>query len=350
MTQTHGRKRRIRLAQITIAVSVAAVVSQALDSSVAPGGSTQEAGAADTRVIGPLSPPSGAWFGVMANADRTNSIGTEREVDNLESEIGRPFDIDHRFFPFGNSFGELSMVKWDLANGRIPMITLGPGDAQDIANGQRDGYLREQAQKIAVLDGKVFFRFFHEMDGDNHKALAHSPTTFINAWRRVHNIFEDAGADNAVWVWCPTSWGFDELADSPRPQEFYPGDSYVDWVAADAYNWFPKRDDSRWRSLRTRLVPFYDWAITKQKPIMVAEYGVMEDTGQPPEYPNAHPGRKAFWIESVQVNLPAKMPAIQAVIYYDTARVYPWNVRSSDSSINAFRTMANSSWFNPKGR
>lgn len=286
----------------------------------------------------------------MANADRTNSIGTEREVGNLESEIGRPFDIDHRFFPFGNSFGDLSMVKWDLANGRIPMITLGPGDAQDIANGQRDTYLRDQAEKIAGLSGKVFFRFFHEMDGDNHKSLAHSPSTFISAWRRVHGIFDRAGADNAVFVWCPTAWGFDELADSPRPQEFYPGDRYVDWVAADAYNWFPKRADSRWRSLRHRLEPFYEWAITKQKPIMVAEYGVMEDTGQPPEYPNAHPGRKAYWLASIQANIPQKMPAIQAIVYYDTERTYPWNVRSSDSSIAAFRTMANSSWFNPKGR
>src|SRR5204863_5267335 len=131
-----------------------------------------------------------------------------------------------------------------------------------------------------------FLRFFHEFDGDYRRPVVHSAADFIAAWRHVHDVFVAEGATNVAWVWCPTAWKF--ISRNPWPPHYYPGNRYVDWIAADGYNWYPARSGSTWRSFRAVFADFYAWASGKGKPIMVAENGVQEDP--------ARRRRKANWI------------------------------------------------------
>ena len=67
--------------------------------------------------------------------------------------------------------------------------------------------------------------------GRSHGASAGSttmPSTFVAAWRHVHDLFEEEGATNVRFLWsvgrkaCPR--GCDPYS------EFYPGDAYVDYL------------------------------------------------------------------------------------------------------------------------
>src|SRR5437867_5422507 len=190
------------------------------------------------RPAGPLSPPSGAWFGAYVNPNKTNPGGSKAEVNALESSLGRTLDVDNRFYDYAAPI-TTGLESWDLQHGRIPMITWGAHDTRALASGSQDAWIRSQARDIAALGQPVFLRFFHEFDSDYRASIVYSPADFIAAWRHVHDLFDQERATNVVWVWCPTSWTF--ISKTPWPPDYYPGDAYVDWVAADGYNWYPGR-------------------------------------------------------------------------------------------------------------
>jgi hypothetical protein len=313
---------------------IAALVLSASVIAIAPG----TAQAAD-RVLGPLSPPSGTWFGATVNYDLTNPGGAMPEVTARETFLGRRYDIVNRFYNWTQTF-PTSLESWDVANGRIPMLTWCCRDTRQITSGSQDAVIRAAADRMAAFGSPIFLRFFHEMDGDRRAGTVHTPQDFINAWRHVHDIFVQRGATNVVWVWCPTSYKF--ITRSPWPPNYYPGDAYVDWIAADGYSWYPITGG--WRSWTQIFQAFYDWASTQSKPIMIAENGVLEDP--------AVSGRKAAWITDSQNVLKNRYPLIQAVLYFDVPLnsggvTYNWQLNTSQSAMNAYRTMSADPYFNP---
>lgn len=302
------------------------------------------------RAAGPLTPPAGTtWFGAMTNPERSSPDGTRFEVENLEAEIGRKLDIDHRFYPYDEPFNYLWDVRWDLQENRIPMVTWGAHDTWQLVDGSQDAWIRSQAQALKAVGGQFFLRFYHEPDADYRREQVHSPWAYIQAWRYVHNIFQEVGATNVAWVWCPTAWKFTQPDNDQQPPDFYPGGNYVDWIAADGYNWAPEKAGAEWRSFEEAFKKFYDWAITKDKPLMAAEYGVQEDTATP------DPVRKGQWIDAARNVLKTRMSGFQAVVYFDTTMdrgkyKYVWNIRSSTASITRWAAMANDARFNPLKR
>ena len=302
------------------------------------------AGAA-ARPVGPLSPASGAWFGATVNPDRGDGVGGGMgEIGARESFLGRRYDIINRFYAFDEAIPN-SLESWDVSMGRIPMITWGAGaDTIELARGDHDPWLRQQADRLAAFGEPIFLRYYHEMEAGYRSSEVHSAADMIAAWRHVHEIFQARGATNVVWVWCPTAWSF--VTRSPWPPNYYPGDAYVDWIAADGYNWYP-RPGSQWRSFTQVFDPFYDWASTKTKPIMIAENGVMEDPAQA--------ARKAAWITSSRDLLPSAYPMIEAILYFDTQMTrngftHTWPVDTSQNAYNAYRAMGVDPYFNPRHR
>ena len=218
---------------------------------------------AASRPIGPLSPASGAWFGGSVNQLNDGVNGGQAEVTARETFLGRRYDIIDRFYGY-NAAVPTSLESWDVSMGRIPMITWGaPEDTIRLASGVDDSWLIAQANRFAAFGSPIFLRFFHEMDGDYRRTYVHSAQDFIAAWRHVHDIFVQHGATNVVWIWCPTAWKF---TTGSTPQTYYPGDSYVDWIAADGYSWYPVTGG--WRTWTQIFQAFYDWASTMNKPII----------------------------------------------------------------------------------
>jgi hypothetical protein len=316
-------------------LAAAAIVALAAGAMLATPTASQAAG----RPVGPLSPDSGVLFGAMTNENRATPDGTVAEVSALESQIGRKLAIDHRFYTYKEAFFPkdpavgMSDEAWDWANGRYSMITWGATDTYSYENGSQDAWVTAQAQRMAAFGHPIFLRFYHEPDGDYRKNQVHSAADYIAAWRHVHDLFLAAGATNVVWVWCPTAWKFN--VKNPTPPSYYPGGDVVDWIAADGYNWNPAKPNTKWRSFAQVFQKFYNWAITMNKPIMAAEYGVMED----PTYTAGN--RKAQWFNDMVTTLQTTMTQFQAVLYFDTTMVkggitYQWDLDSSTQALNAW--------------
>ena len=172
------------------------------------------------------------------------------------------------------------------------------------------------------------------------------PGVFKAAWNRIVRLFRARGANNASFVWCPNAWG----VDINRAEQWYPDPSTVDWICADAYNWYPKKPGSRWTSFEKTFHAWYSWASTKGKPLMIGEIGVQEDPRSP--------GRKAQWIREMATVLPRRMPKVRAVVYFDHRTnsysepgiYYDWRLTSSSSAHAAWRGVARSSYFRPRHR
>ena len=80
--------------------------------------------------------------------------------------------------------------------------------------------------------------------------------------------------------------------------------------------------------------PFYDWLGAHghaNKPFMLAEYGTVDDPGQP--------GRKATWFNR-QVSQMANFPNLKALVYFDRNQDCDWRVSSGPGSLGAYRALS----------
>jgi beta-mannanase len=284
------------------------------------------------RAFPPASPqsdvaltPKAAWLGASAQpSGRPTRAAQQRAVLELERRIGRRLAIDHTSVPFGAQLGW--RPAWDVAMGRIPLLTIGNGaSTTEVAQGRHDVYLRQLAEGVRALGKPVFVRYAHRMDDPANRGWVGSPESFRAAWARVRELF--AGLP-ASFVWAPTADAFaGDTAD-----RFYPGDGQVDWVAADGYNGAGCRDGAAWRELSDIFGDFYVWGSSRGKPLMIGETGSVEDA--------ADPARKAAWLDNAARDLAADMPNVQALVYFDAGRACDYRVASSARSLAAFKRLA----------
>jgi len=112
----------------------------------------------------------------------------------------------------------------------------------------------------------------------------------------------------------------------------------IDWIAADGYNWFGCLS-STWRPFSDVFADFVAWATPHRRPLMVAEWGSLEDP--------ATPGRKAAWIDAAGAAI-HRWPQLRAVLYWNaTGREgrCPFTLNSSPSAIAAMRALAGQEYF-----
>lgn len=290
-----------------------------------------------------LVPSAGDLFGawVQPPADSFDASGEEAAVRNLEQVIGRKLAIDQVYVRWGAPM-PVQVAGWDLRQGIIPMISWAGAPTNRIAAGDYDVQIRAAARQVRALRGPVMIRWFAEMDDKSNLSDAVSPASFIAAWRHIHRIFASVGATNVLWVWCPSGFDF----KTGHAQLFYPGNAYVDWIGADGYNWAPSVPNAPWNSFGTIFSAFYQWGASSGKPLLIGEFGVLED----------HPGEKAAWFAQTASELRTQFPAIRAVVYFDSqttartsgSRLYNWKVTSSPSALRAFRAFATDPYFSAR--
>jgi len=123
------------------------------------------------------------------------------------------------------------------------MITVHAGGSswRQVANAQPGSALYNDivrwAQTIKARGGRVMVAFNHEPEAaaGGYRGTA---AEFIAAWRHVHSIFDKQGASNVEWTLQMTAYAFRVGSGDARSiSRWYPGDSWVDNVGADAYNW-----------------------------------------------------------------------------------------------------------------
>lgn len=255
----------------------------------------------------------------------------EGAIATLDRQIGRKLAIDNLFVRWNHQL-PVRVARWDQSQGITPMISWSGAPTHLISAGTYDSMIRADAVALRALHRPVMLRWFAEMDGTAKHSLAESPGHFIAAWRHVHDIFTRVGASNVTWVWCPNAFHF---ADGVS-QAYYPGNSYVGWVCADGYNWAPGRPRASWVSIAHIFAAFYRWGLSARKPMMIGEFGVMERAA----------GQKAAWFRQADVQLRTQLPAIKAVVYFNSVDSgMNWRVTSSSTALAAFRAFARDPYF-----
>ncbi|RYD03591.1 hypothetical protein N752_19480 [Desulforamulus aquiferis] len=149
----------------------------------------------------------------------------------------------------------------------------------------------------------------------------------MEAWQRIHHIFEEQGADNAIFVWNPHDRSFPDFKWN-APELYYPGDGYVDWVGLTCYNNGTSYPYETWRGFNEMYIPIYQEYLAKypNKPFMITEFSS-----------NELGGNKSQWIKEALGSM-SHYPNIRIAVWYDQTdgkRLY--RIDSTAAAKEAFR-------------
>jgi beta-mannanase len=189
------------------------------------------------------------------------------------------------------------------------------------------------ARTIKARSGTILFAFHHEPEASGNTGYG-SASDYIAAYRRVVNIFRQQGVSNVEYTWQMTSWAFATSSSDRRyAAKWYPGDSYVNNVGTDPYNWYNCGPGSgRWESLKTVMDPSLAFARAHGKKLVVAEFASQADSARRPD-----------WLRAVKQYFIANRDTIRAVFYFhynDPGHTdCHWRLTTSNE-LSAMRSMA----------
>ncbi len=265
----------------------------------------------------------------------------------FESHAGKKVSILH--------YGQPPMWEQQFASGpaniitgrgAIPMMDMSSKSVPlaDIAAGKYDSSITSWAQSVKAWGKPFFFRWNWEMNGTWFSWGAQakqSPSTYVAAWKHIHDVVNAQGATNVTWVWCPNT----TFTGSTPLSQLYPGGSYVDWTCVDGYNSGTSggKADS-WRSFSTVIQPTYNelLSIASTKPIMIGETASNEGGGT-----------KSAWVsDTLSSQLPVNFPKVKAFVWfnwpiYENGVNQQWPIESSQASQDAFKAAISSAYYAP---
>jgi Glycosyl hydrolase family 26 len=171
---------------------------------------------------------------------------------------------------------------WD--QGYTPFINLYANvSAYAIASGSLDDTILAWATAYAEYarqgNRTAFLAPLYEMNG-NWYPYSGNPANFISAYRRIVNLFVQAGvpSEAMLWVFAPNGWS---KSGMPGFEEYYPGDAYVDAVGLSSYNYGYLPDNyPRWSTAQEIYGPYLDRirVMAPNKPIIIAQTGTTAET------------------------------------------------------------------------
>ena len=312
--------RRLRGKALVVVASAALALSVASCS----GGSGSDADRPGADRHCPLSsravPACGILWGVSTRPP------TLQQLTTVETSVGRPFDFVYRYHDLNDVIPDAQERK-EVAQGRLLHIAIAARDFgessragfswADVARGKFDKALSAQARGIASLKVPVFLTFEQEANQKTKLGVVGNAADFRAAWRHLHDLYQAAGATNAVWTWVMTG----SAKNLARAASLWPGNDVVDWISWNVYNQSGCHsgsvDESKYKSFAQELRPFYDFVkkrgpsigMDPHKPMMISETGSVK-------YIN-DPQLTADWYASIAPTL-RRFPQVKAVAFWDS--------------------------------
>ena len=227
-------------------------------------------------------------------------------------------------------YGAIPVLSWSSASTPAE-VSLPDFQLSDVIGGAYDAYIRQFAAEAAAWEHPFFLRYDWEMNGNwfpwSEGVNGNKPGEFVAAWHHVHDLFREAGATNATWVWCP-------YADSSHRykslKRYWPGAAYVDWTCLDGYN-FSKTpvNPHPWMSFDDIFAPSYRTIVRRiapKKPMLIGETAS-----------NGIGNGKADWISRMFSALPSDYGRVRGLIWFDQMdRGINWPLETSRAVTRSF--------------
>lgn len=269
----------------------------------------------------------GALFGAYVSPDVATDDGRVAAITRFEGALHRRLAVIQTYHKWTAPF-PTPIDRYIVDRGSVLLLSWAGAPPAEVLDGRYDDMIRERATSLKALKGPILLRWRWEMNRPNLRGEIPSPSQYVAAWKHVRSVFDEVGADNVDWVWCPLANGF-EATDGPS---YYPGDDQVDWLCADAYTHDPTT------ALSTVLDPFLAWAKGHDRPIIIGEFGTHQ----------GGPGARAAWLEDAMRRFEAD-PQIKAVAYYESANAPAgrYDVSTEPTALEAMRRLTAERWWNP---
>lgn len=216
-------------------------------------------------------------------------------VDKFAQDIGTQPDLVSYYSDWLEAF-QVGFVKSAADHGALTVVQMDPKtqaganvQLTSIANGQYDSYLRSYAAAVRAFGGKVVLSFGHEMNGNWYSwGYQHAfSAAFVAAWRHIVTVFRSVGAQNVIWLW--TVNVISQSPYIPVPNRWWPGSSYVTWVAIDGYYYLPTQDFAQVFGPTIAAVR----SLT-QDPMLLGETGAAPGAGQAAKINDLFAGTRAY--------------------------------------------------------
>ncbi|MFK0229871.1 glycoside hydrolase family 26 protein [Streptomyces sp. NPDC090303] len=277
-----------------------------------------------TTVAGPaaaaptLIHPQRKYLGVF----REGAPSSMRPVEEFGQLTGKQPNLVLYYAGWGDGF-HASGVRNAWNRGALTVVSWEPHGTTlaAVARGDSDAYVRRYAAAVRTLGIPVAISFADEMNGDweDWGTTSATPEEFVAAWRRVHRIFDEAGADRVIWTWSPNITN--AIGDSVRLADYDPGDAYVDWTGIVGYftDWDPHTFDELFGPTIDEV------RALSRRPLLILETGAV---------PGA---RRAEHIRELCEGIRAR-PDVIGFSWFDKKARADWRLETEGDGIAAFRS------------
>jgi glycosyl hydrolase family 26 len=263
-----------------------------------PKATDPRSGSAPKVVPASLRSTGFSYLGVYEGSD--TSVGQYAAVEQFAHAAGRQPNLVLLYSSWGEPFS-IFFAQTALQYGATLVIDIDPTSTScaAIAAGQQDAFLQSYAHSVRAFGHPVIISFGHEMNGNWYPwGWTHTqPALFVQAWRHLVHVFRQAGADNVSWLWTINS-----VNPSEGPiADYWPGASYVTWIALDAYYYFPH--DNFTRVFGSTITAIRQ---VTNKPILISETAIGQVAGQVANIPGLFAGVSAsgllgfIWFDNAQ--------------------------------------------------
>lgn len=215
-----------------------------------------------------FTPPSGkTYIGVQSANGNIASFESAAGITTHPAIVGNYTAADGPLTSVLTQYGNLPTNEAVMVSWNVPMT------GGQITSGKEDAYLEAQAAAAKAYGKPIFLRPDWEMNGtwysDYDTAGGTTPAEYVASWQHIYNIFKNAGVTNTTFVWS-TNGG--DISGEPVSSSWYPGNSYVGWIAVDVY---PQFGGSAQNALtgHDEIDSMLEFAAANGKPFMVSEWG-----------------------------------------------------------------------------
>lgn len=262
-------------------------------------------------------------------------------LDSFEKLVGNKVDILADFVSWGNEKdfpsqygatvrdkGKTLLIYWEAEDYNNEV----PNDARfgydSILAGKWDSYFKQFAAAAKTYGGPVILVPFDEMNDNvspwDGTVNNNTPAKHIAAFRRIRDIFRTA-APNVKFGWAVNSLSVPDVAGN-QIENYYPGDSYVDYVGVDGFNF-----GDPWQSFDQVFDPAMKKLVAYNKPIYIFSMASREGD------------QKADWIKEGLGTHISTYSNVVGWIWFNENKSdngeYDWLVNSDAKSLAAFKSI-----------